>query len=68
MATFVLMLMICIMDMLVDMLFAIVSVGMLMFIVCVTAHFSFTSKSNFPGSFSVANTIDQFNYKIISFY
>ena len=38
-----LMLVISIVNMLMDVLLAIMLVGMLMFIVCVTAHFSFTS-------------------------
>jgi len=69
MAAFVRMLMIGIMDMLMGVLFAFVIVGMFMLIVCMTTHFSFTSKSSFSGSIKLTKliTIDLFNYKIISF-
>jgi len=69
MAAFVRVLMIGIMDMLMGVLFAFVVVGMFMFIVCMTTHFSFTSQSSFSGSIKSTRliTIDLFNYKIISF-
>jgi hypothetical protein len=49
MAAFVRVLMICIMNMLMGVLFAFVIVGMFMLIVRMTTHFSFTSKSSFSG-------------------